>query len=127
MKLKMSQLLNIKSIFDTIKEKKLPIRTAYKINKLFSPIDNEFSFYQQKFGEIVLEYGKKDENGNFIYAADGASIEIMDGRQVECQAKVEELNSIEIDLPDIKFTLDELDGLNFTLGQLECLMPFIEE
>ena len=37
-----------------------------------------------------------------------------------------ELNGLEIQIPDIYFSLDELEPIGLTLGQLELLEPFIK-
>ena len=83
--------------------------------------------YHQKFSEIINEFGKRDENGEFVYSQDGSSIEIIEGRQTECQEKVNELQNLEAEIQDIFFTIDELDGLNLTLYEMNCLLPFIKE
>ena len=90
MKLKMNQIIEIQMFYNNIKNTKLPLKTAYKLNKLFIQINEELSFYQQKFTEIINEFGKRDENGELMYSSDKTSIEIMDGRRLECQQKIEE-------------------------------------
>ena len=127
MKLKMNQIIEFQMFYNNIKNTKLPLKTAYKLNKLFIQINEELSFYQQKFTEIINEFGKRDENGELIYSSDRTSIEIMDGRRLECQQKIEELQNLEVDISGIDFTIEELEGFNLTISEVECLMPFIKE
>ena len=127
MKLKMNQIIEFQMFYNNIKNTKLPLKTAYKLNKLFIQINEELSFYQQKFTEIINEFGKRDENGELIYSSDRTSIEIMDGRRLECQQKIEELQNLEVNIEGIEFTTDELESLNLTISEVECLMPFIKE
>ena len=127
MKIKMNQVVEFQKFYENIKNMKFPLKTAYKLNKLITQVNNEISFYQQKFSEIINEFGKRDENGEFIYSQDGSSIEIVEGRQTECQEKVNELQNLEAEIQDIFFTIDELDGLNLTLYEMNCLLPFIKE
>ena len=127
MKLKMNQIIAFQMFYNNIKNTKLPLKTAYKLNKLFIQINEELSFYQQKFTEIINEFGKRDENGELIYSSDRTSIEIMDGRRLECQQKIEELQNLEVNIEGIEFTTDELESLNLTISEVECLMPFIKE
>ena len=127
MKLKMNQIIEFQMFYNNIKNTKLPLKTAYKLNKLFIQINEELSFYQQKFTEIINEFGKRDENGELIYSSDRTSIEIMDGRRLECQQKIEELQNLEVNIQGIEFTTDELESLNLTISEVECLMPFIKE
>lgn len=127
MKLKMNQIIEFQMFYNNIKNTKLPLKTAYKLNKLFIQINEELSFYQQKFTEIINEFGKRDENGELIYSSDRTSIEIMDGRRLECQQKIKELQNLEVNIEGIEFTTDELESLNLTISEVECLMPFIKE
>lgn len=123
----MNQVVEFQKFYENIKNMKFPLKTAYKLNKLITQVNNEISFYQQKFSEIINEFGKRDESGEFIYSQDGSSIEIVEGRQTECQEKVNELQNLEAEIQDIFFTIDELDGLNLTLYEMNCLLPFIKE
>ena len=127
MKLKMNQIIEFQMFYNNIKNTKLPLKTAYKLNKLFIQINEELSFYQQKFTEIINEFGKRDENGELMYSSDKTSIEIMDGRRLECQQKIEELQNLEVNIEGTEFTTDELESLNLTISEVECLMPFIKE
>ena len=127
MKLKMQQIIEFQKFYNNVKNIKLPLKTAYKLNKLFIQANEELSFYQQKFTEIINEFGKRDENGELIYSSDRTSIEIMDGRRLECQQKIEELQNLEVNIEGIEFTTDELESLNLTISEVECLMPFIKE
>ena len=127
MKIKLQNLAEFSNIYSTLKNGKMPFKTAYKFNKIFTQIDTELTFYQQKFADIVREFGKQDENGNYIYTQDGSSIEIMEGRQLECQQKIAELQNIEADIPDVYFSIDELESFDLTIQEMNCLMPFIKE
>lgn len=127
MKIKMNQILNFQNFAVNIKDIKMPIKTAYKLNKIIQKVEEEFSFYQKTFQTILNDFGKKDENGNYIFTDSGDSIEIKDGMHNECIQKVSELENLEIDFDNITFSIQELENLDLTLSDLECLMPFIAE
>ena len=127
MKLKMQQIIEFQKFYNNVKNIKLPLKTAYKLNKLFIQANEELSFYQQKFSEIINEFGKRDENGELVYSSDKTSIEIEDARRDECLQKIEELQNLEVNIEGIEFTTDELESLNLTISEVECLMPFIKE
>lgn len=127
MKLKMQQIIEFQKFYNNVKNIKLPLKTAYKLNKLITQINTESSFYQQKFSEIINEFGKRDENGELVYSSDKTSIEIEDARLDECLQKTEELQNLEVDISGIDFTIEELEGLNLTISEVGCLMPFIKE
>ena len=127
MKLKMQQIIEFQKFYNNVKNIKLPLKTAYKLNKLFIQANEELSFYQQKFVEIINNFGKRDENGELVYSSDKTSIEIEEARRDECFQKIEELQNLEVDINGIDFTIEELEGFNLTISEVECLMPFIKE
>ena len=45
----------------------------------------------------------------------------------QCKDDIQTINSIVTQLPDIYFSLDELENLQLTFAELEILMPFIKE
>lgn len=104
---------------------KLPIKTVYKISRLSKAIDQEIAFYQAKFREIAEEYCQKDENGNYVFTADGQSLQIISGKEEECNQAMIDLYSLEVELPDITFVIDEFDGMELTVNDLNGIMPFI--
>ena len=57
------------------------------------------------------------ENGN---------VEIIEGREVECNEKVRELENIEVEIPDTKFSIDELEVLELSPRDIYALDPVIE-
>lgn len=123
---KMNQILSFCSFMENFKEAKVPLKTAYKINKLLQKMEVEKTFYQKSFSDIIQTYGKKDANGNYIFSQDGVSIEIKEELREECVSKVIELENLEIEIEDIFFSIDELDFLNLTIQDMNSLMPFIQ-
>lgn len=98
---------------------------AYKIMKLMKNTQNDCDFYQEKFNAILTEYGEKDDNGQLIQENNG--IKIQDGKMEECTSKVNELNNTEIELPKIKFTLEELEPYNFSVIDMAKIDELIQE
>ena len=75
--------------------------------------------------EIILEYGKKGEDGQPIFLENG-NVEIIEGKEIECNEKVRELENLEVEIPDTKFTLDELEILELSPRDIYALDPVIE-
>ena len=98
---------------------------AYKIMKLMKNTQNDCDFYQEKFNAILNEYGEKDDDGQLIQENNG--IKIQDGKMEECTSKVNELNNTEIELPKIKFTLEELKPYNFSVIDMAKIDELIQE
>lgn len=104
---------------------KLPIKVAYKLSRLATAIDGEIAFYQTKFREILDEYCLVNEDGNYIPTEDGQGFKIQPGKEIECNQAMADLHSLEIELPDITFSIDEFDGLELRIQDLNGIMPFI--
>ena len=127
MNMKMNKINDFQKFYNQIKNNEMPLKTAFKLNKLFNQIDSAALFYQDEFNKIIQKYAKRDENGNYIYTEDGNSILITDGLQIECNEKLNELYNLETDVGEHRFTLDELDCLKISLNDMNCLMPFVVE
>ena len=105
----------------------LPLKGAYKLNKIKKAIEKEADFYTEKFQEIVDTYAKKDDDGNFIYSEDGNQIMIKDGMVEECNQAITDLQTLEVEVENYGLTLEDLgENLQCTPEELEALMPFME-
>lgn len=127
MTLTMNQGLDIQGLMLRLKNEKIPLKTAYKFNKLLNILEKELSFYQEKINEIISNYSQKDEDGNPILSEDKTSVQIVKDKIEECQKKMEELSNIEFEINDISFTLDELENIDLTVLEVRSLMPLIKE
>ena len=119
-----SNLPILANIFQRISNAKFNIDTQYKLLKLKKAIAEEEEIYEQQL-ERLKEYCLRDENGNFIRNEDGG-LAVDTERIEECTAIVTEINNIQIQVPDIYFSLDELSPLELTFSELEALGPFIK-
>lgn len=116
---KLSQLL------ESIKDKVFDINTQYKFLKIAKIIKEEEELVQEQEFLLLKHYAEVDENGHFITSPDGG-IKVRDGEIAEFGTKLMELRYRQVQLPDIYFSLDELEPLNLSLGQLELLIPLIK-
>lgn len=125
--MKMYEVVEFVNFYEKIKEKEMPLKTAYKFSRLMQLFEKEVEFYQNEFAKILQCYGKKDEKGAFVISEDGESVEIIAGLENECNAKIFELRNLEVDTKDYKFNLNELDNFNLTLNELSSILSLIEE
>ena len=122
----MEQIVDFKNNADFLGDAQLPLKAAYKINKLRKNVDSEFDYYSEKFREIVNTYAKKDENGNIAFSDDGAQILIQDGMVDECNQALVDLQTLEIEIDNCNLTIDDLgDEVECTPDELEVIMPFL--
>lgn len=124
--MKMYEILDFSKVYNSVKDEKMSIKTAYKLNKLIKKIEEENNFYNIKFHEIIEQYAEKNDQGEYQYI-DENSIKIKEGKEQECYKKVSELQNLEIETPNITFSIEELGDINLTINTVNMLMPFIEE
>lgn len=110
-----------------LNDKSFNIQTQYKILKLKKIISEEVALAKENIlFKLIEEYCEKDENGNFATSEDGRTYKIYKDKVDEFAKKMDEYDKIEIQLPDIYFSEDELADLGLTLEELEIFMEFIK-
>lgn len=120
-----AEIKDLSTLISEIKEKVFDINTQYKFLKIAKAIKEEEEFVHEQELLLLKQYGEKDENGKLITSPDGG-VRIQKEFLNECGAKVMEIHNRQIQLPDIYFSLDELEPLGLTFGQLVLLDPFIK-
>ena len=125
--MKLIDAYNVEGLYNKLSGRiDLPIKTVYKLSKFFDTIKKDADFYREKLAEILNEYAQRDEENKVIITEDGKSIKIKEDSISECEQKLKDLADIEVDAPQIKFSLYELpDGIS--VQELSLLMPFIKE
>ena len=126
-KITMEQIVNFRENEDFFNKTNLPLKGAYKINKIRKAIEKEGEFYTNKFQEIVDTYAKKDDDGNLVFNEDGSQIIIQEDKVSECNTALSELQQLEVDIDTYNLTLEDLGtDLECTPDELESLMPFMD-
>ena len=112
---------------DFFSDTSLPLKGAYKLNKIRKAVEKESEFYTEKFQEIIDKYAKKDDNGNVVFNDDESQIMIKEDMIEECNQALLDLQELEVQIENYNFTIDDLgDDLECTPDELEVLMPFME-
>lgn len=127
MTLKMYQLTDFPSLFGKMKLQKLPFKTSYRLTILANEIQKHLDFYQENFRNLLMEYSKKDENGNPVPTSDGQGVLLVEETMNEAYAKLGELRDLDVDLPDYKFSPDMFGDIELTPVEMNVILPFIEE
>jgi hypothetical protein len=126
MKIKMFQVFRILDIYTRVKGLKVPAKVAYKFNKLCIDLDADNKFYNEELNKILQQYANKNEDGSFKRTEAGG-IDIKEDQIEAAQKEIDGLYNLEVDTPDIKFTVDELDGLELSIEEFNVMLPFIKE
>ena len=127
MQLKMQDILNFSSFYDSVKSHKITMKTAYRLAQLAKAVETELQFYREKLQAIIAEYGEKDENGQPIQTEDGSGIKLRPGSEQECVVAMRELQELEITLPDIKFNIEDFGNIELSIDDISAILPFMEE
>ena len=125
MTLKMGEIINFNYFYNEVKDKKLSLKVLYKLSNLAKAIDEKTAFYREKFQEIIKEYGELDESGNLIPTEDGNGIKVKPGTEQECIMKINELQMLDVDMPDIKFDIDDFGNIELTMEVFNLITPFL--
>ena len=119
-------LMNAAKVFNQVAQTKISSKLAYKIMKLCKSVAVEEEFYNEKRNEIIREYAVRDENGQIVVSDDGM-IGIIPDKLKEAEVAMADLNNIEVDAPNIRFSLAELEELKLSVADMFVLDAFIEE
>lgn len=125
--MKMYEIIDFTNLYEKIKDDKMSLKTAYKFSRLMRQLEKEIGFYQTEFAKVLQTYAKKDSNGNVIIGDDGDSVEIIEGKEIECNTKILELRNLDVEVKDVHFALEELENLNLTISELSCILSLIED
>lgn len=98
---------------------------AYKFMKLLKSTDSDEEFYADRMRSIIEHYSEKDKSGAPIRKDGGISI--ADGQAERCQTEINELENTSVDTPSIRFTLDELSEMKFTVTDMFAFDELITE
>lgn len=116
----------LQQLLSKIKSMNFSIQTQYKFLKISKAVENELEIYEEQRKSLIQSYAEFDDKGQLIISEQGG-IKIKEECLQECVKKINEINSLQITFPDIYFSLDELEPLGLTLGELELLEPFIKD
>jgi hypothetical protein len=122
---KITTITDFPSFFTKVKSQKLPFKTSYKLTLLAQEIQKHVDFYQEQFRNLIMEYSKKDENGNPLPTSDGQGVLLVEETMSEAYAKLTELHDLDVELPDTKFSVDDFDKVELTPEEMLVIMPFI--
>ena len=126
MTLKMYAITDFPSFYEKVKSQKLPFKTSYKIALLANEVQKHIDFYQENFRNLLMEYSKKDENGNPLPTENGQGILLIEETMDEAYQKLTELRELDVELPDVKFSPDDFDKVELSPKEMVVIMPFIE-
>lgn len=125
MKITLDNLAAAVDFIEKHRTNKMSFKTAYKFNKLVNDNKDDIAFFREKYGGLLREYCEKDEDGKPL--VDDQSVRIQSDKMDEFTKKAVEILSIEVEASNVRFSIEELEGLEVSVDELKPLMVFIEE
>lgn len=127
MKLRFFEIKNFIDTYEKIKNTTLPIKVGYKLAKLAALCQKEMEIYQSQLNKIILEYGARDENDQLIQTDNGNGVKIKEDKIQECQEKLNELSTLEIEINESPISIEALENLELSLDEIGALSSFLSE
>jgi len=127
MKVKIYQIKNFNDIYEKIKNTTLPIKVGYSLAKLAACAQKEMDIYQSQLNKIIQEYGARDENDQLMQTEDGTGVKIQEDKIQECQEKLNELLTLEVEIDIKPISLNALENIELSLNEITSLSPFLIE
>lgn len=122
----MDQVIAFRNAGEIFNGTNLPLKVAYKLNKIKKAVEENGEFYINKFQEIVDTYAKKDEEGNLVFSDNNEQIMIQDDKIEECNKALEELQTLTVEIENYNLSIDDFgENIECTPEDLEVLMPFL--
>ena len=123
----LSKLIHFSKFYNEVKATKIPVKTAYKLNKLAIAIDEQNQFYGEQLNLILGDCADHDENGNYIPTNDNIGVKILDYKKQEFMDRMNELLLLEVELPDITFDIEEFGNIELTMESFNLITPFLKD
>lgn len=125
-KVNINTLMSIKPILQELANIKMPAKQSFKILRTLKAVDAEYASIEEIQRNMVANYGKKDENGEFMLDPENRGYLIADEHQNQVAKELEELMASEIELDCDKINMNVFDNINLSPSQLLAIEPFIE-
>ena len=127
MTITLSKVIHFSKFYSEVKATKIPVKTAYKLNKLATAIDEQNKFYGEQLRLILGDCAERGEDGNYILTNDNIGVKILDDKKQEFMDRLSELLLLEVELPDITFNIEEFGNIELTMESFNLITPFLKD
>ena len=127
MNIKARELENLNNTIQVLLPMQLKMPFAYKVACIAREVRENYSMINVMRQEILERYAKRDENGQVIIDQQNGMVTVEPEKVMETNKELEKLFSRDIELKCDKIKIDDIKDLDLTVGQLEALIPLVEE
>lgn len=106
--MKIQEILNLQPVLQGLLDVKLPIKVAYRLNKLTNKLASEMKFYEEKRLELIKELGEKvkDKDGK-----ETEQIQVLKENEPEFYEELKKVLELEIEIDYEPISLTELGDI----------------
>lgn len=108
---------NLLAVIERNSNKTFDIQTQYKLIKLKRSLIPELEILNEQL-QSLSQFFETDDRGNFIRSEDGG-VMIKEENIEQFDQTLTSINNMEVTLPDVYFSLEELAPLELTLNEVE--------
>jgi hypothetical protein len=125
--MKLSKLLDTRfsQAFNKLLPEVLPIKTAFHLKKIMKIVNEAIDNYEELRQIALQKYAKKDSEGNILFDPETGAAEFDDASIQLFVKEIEDLMSVEIDIPKIK-PEDFGGSLSLSVEDLTAIEDIIE-
>lgn len=127
MNIKARELENLNNTIQVLLPMQLKMPFAYKVACIAREVRENYSMINVMRQEILERYAKRDENGQVIIDQQNGMVTVEPEKVIETNKELDKLFSRDIELKCDKIKIDDIKDLDLTVGQLEALIPLVEE
>ena len=114
---------------DGLSDYEMPLKGAYKINKIKKEVAGISEMFQERFNATIDKYAQRDDDGNVIYTdEEKTQVRIKDGEMENCNAELETLLNEEVEINNYNLRIEDFgEDFECTPRDLEAIEPFLSE
>ena len=127
MNIKARELENLNNTIQVLLPMQLKMPFSYKVACIAREVRENYSMINVMRQEILERYAKRDENGQVIIDQQNGMVTVEPEKVMETNKELDKLFSRDIELKCDKIKIDDIKDLDLTVGQLEALIPLVEE
>lgn len=125
-KVNINTLMSVKSVLQELANTKMPAKQSFKILRTLKAVDAEYASIEEVQRNMITNYGKKDENGEYVLDPEGRGYLIAEEHQEEFSKEMGELLTTEVELECEKIDMAMFDNMDLSPNQLLAIEPFVE-
>ena len=117
-KMKTGKAFDIVNGFGNLKQKRLPIRLSYTLNRNLKQLESAVEIFNDERYKLFEQYGEKDANGKIV-VDDNGNVKFSD--PLGFSAAINELRDVDVEIPVQKVSIEQFDACD--TEQFDSLTP----